>query len=118
MSSRVETREFGIDPLQADSDENGLGDGEELEIFGADPLTSDLDADAMGFDGRDAFDHLLDQTVAILPDTSVETRLVSPAAKHAMPISLGYDRMRLLRRYLFPCLKKGATGAVHSRRAM
>ncbi len=40
-------REFGTDPLRADSDEDGLGDGDELEVYKTEALAADTDDDGV-----------------------------------------------------------------------
>ena len=38
----------GTDPLDEDSDDDGLSDGDEVGLYGTDPLDSDTDADLLG----------------------------------------------------------------------
>jgi hypothetical protein len=40
--------ELGTDPFLADSDGDGLSDGDEVDLYGADPLRADTDDDGLG----------------------------------------------------------------------
>jgi len=45
--SNYEEYTLGTDPLTADSDHDGLSDGDEVNTYGADPLKSDTDGDGL-----------------------------------------------------------------------
>ncbi|MBW4436943.1 MAG: protein kinase [Pleurocapsa minor GSE-CHR-MK-17-07R] len=57
--------EMGTDPFLADTDEDGLNDGEEVRVWGTDPLNRDTDGDQL-LDGDEAMNIGTDPT---LPDT-------------------------------------------------
>ena len=46
--------DLGLDPNNADTDADGVADGDELNIYGTDPLASDTDGDGV-FDGEELF---------------------------------------------------------------
>lgn len=45
--SDAEEEYLGTDPLDADSDDDGLNDGEEIQTYGTDPLDEDSDSDGL-----------------------------------------------------------------------
>jgi outer membrane protein OmpA-like peptidoglycan-associated protein len=50
-------RELGTDPFRADTDGDGLCDGDEVDTFRTDPLNPDTDGDGLT-DGKEAHDYL------------------------------------------------------------
>jgi hypothetical protein len=46
--------DLGLDPTNADTDADGVADGDELTIYGTDPLVADSDGDGV-FDGEELF---------------------------------------------------------------
>lgn len=46
--------ELGLDPANADTDGDGVADGDELDIYGTDPFVWDTDGDGIG-DGEELF---------------------------------------------------------------
>ncbi len=54
---------FGTHPLLADTDADGLLDGEEVNTFGSDPLLADTDGDGL-FDGDEVNVHGTDPTLS------------------------------------------------------
>jgi len=57
--------ELGTDPLLLDSDEDGVGDGDEIDFYGTDALAADTDADGLN-DGEEL---LIYGTNPLLADT-------------------------------------------------
>ena len=45
---------LGLDPANADTDADGVADGDELNLYGTDPLVADTDGDGV-FDGEELF---------------------------------------------------------------
>jgi hypothetical protein len=70
--SDAEEDEFGTDPLNPDTDEDGLTDGGEVAEFGTDPLDPDTDSDGL-LDGTGEFDEVRERydgnTDPTQPDT-------------------------------------------------
>lgn len=58
-------KDLGTDPRQADTDHDGLRDGDEIVQYKTDPLRSDTDVDGLR-DGEEIMDH---GTNPLLPDT-------------------------------------------------
>lgn len=63
-----ETNFYGTDPLNADSDSDGVGDGDEVTYF-LDPLNPDIDADGL-LDGDELYSYGTDP---LNPDTDDDT---------------------------------------------
>ncbi len=53
---------LGLDPNNADTDADGVADGDELNIYGTDPLAADTDGDGI-FDGEELFGIMTDPLV-------------------------------------------------------
>ncbi|MGH2616954.1 MAG: hypothetical protein ACRDJC_17105 [Thermomicrobiales bacterium] len=53
---------LGLDPTNADTDADGVADGDELNIYGTDPLAVDSDGDGV-FDGEELFGIMTDPLV-------------------------------------------------------
>ena len=53
---------LGLDPANADSDADGVADGDELNLYGTDPLAADSDGDGV-FDGEELFGIFTDPLV-------------------------------------------------------
>jgi len=60
-----EVNVYGTDPLDSDSDDDGLTDGDEVNVYGTDPLDSDSDDDGL-LDGYDV--EFIQNVVNMLPD--------------------------------------------------
>jgi hypothetical protein len=54
--------EYGTDPYNIDGDEDGVADGDEINIYGTDPFTWDTDGDGIS-DGAELFDVRTDPLV-------------------------------------------------------
>jgi hypothetical protein len=47
LTDGEEVNEYGTDPLNRDTDADGLSDGDEINVYGTDPLSSDTDGDGL-----------------------------------------------------------------------
>ena len=54
--------ELGLDPANADTDGDGIADGDELDIYATDPFNWDTDGDGIS-DGEEVFGVLTDPLV-------------------------------------------------------
>jgi hypothetical protein len=57
---------LGLDPSNADTDGDGVADGDEINIFGTDPLSADTDGDSAS-DGNELFWTMTDPLVPDAP---------------------------------------------------
>ena len=62
---------YGTDPLDDDSDDDGLNDGLEVELGTTDPLDSDSDGDGL-LDGQDV--EFVQDALSALPNTAFKNR--------------------------------------------
>jgi hypothetical protein len=80
---------LGLDPNNADTDADGVADGDELNIYGTDPTVFDTDGDGVG-DGEELFGILTDPLT--WNDFSVDaaaSETQSQTADDAIPTSVG-----------------------------
>jgi hypothetical protein len=82
--------ELGLDPNNADTDGDGVADGDELNIYGTDPLNWDTDGDGVG-DGEELFGILTDPLTwdDFSVDTSAPETLSQTADAAPAPTSIG-----------------------------
>ena len=83
--------DLGLDPGNADTDGDGVADGDEISIYSTDPLNWDTDGDGIS-DGEELFGIATDPLVWDGPDGQPDQTLAQEAAVPASePISLPQD---------------------------
>ncbi len=82
LSDGFEVNSSGSDPGDADSDDDGLSDGDEVDVHGTDPLDSDTDGDGLldPFEVANSFDPLVDGEETQDPDSDGLDNLGEQAA--------------------------------------
>jgi hypothetical protein len=96
-ASDIREEEAGTDPGIADTDGDGLSDGEELAVLGTDPLAADTDGDGVT-DGREVRTVFSDPLVADLGGDLRNVSVVQPAGME--PLSGEWTRERQFMRCL------------------
>ena len=71
--------DLGLDPSNADTDSDGVADGDEISIYGTDPLTADTDGDGIS-DGEELFGLRTDPLVWNERESSADATLAQEAA--------------------------------------
>lgn len=71
--------DLGLDPGNADTDGDGVADGDEISIYGTDPLNRDSDGDGLS-DGEELFGINTDPLVWNDPETQPDQSLAQEAA--------------------------------------
>ena len=69
----------GLDPTNADSDSDGVADGDEISIYGTDPLNRDSDGDGVS-DGEELFGINTDPLVWNEPEAQPDQTLAQEVA--------------------------------------
>ncbi len=89
-----EVNQYGTDPLDPDTDGDGLRDGQEVNQFGTDPLNADTDGDGL----RDALEIKLHGTDPLIPDPTMmgaptEKRQTLATTRSTMQIARSSNRI-------------------------
>jgi hypothetical protein len=76
---------LGLDPANADTDADGVADGDELNIYGTDPLAADTDGDGV-LDGEELFGIFTDPLVWDDFSVEAEAPVMQEAEASAQPV--------------------------------
>jgi len=71
--TNLEEYQNGTDPNNADTDGDGLSDGDEINVYHTNPLNPDMDGD--GLSDKWEVDHGLNPTVAAVEDANGDVNL-------------------------------------------
>jgi subtilisin family serine protease len=96
---------LGTDPLDPDSDDDGLSDGAEVNTHGTDPLAADSDGDGWS-DGAEV-------TSGSDPNDPASTPTAIPAMSHWPALAAGALLLAVGRGALGRCARRGSESLVH-----